>query len=216
MPAISLDEFPYLVVRYRAENLNTDRTDYLVYLNDGIPNKELHAIRLCDVAADGQWHVAAVDLTELTQADEVNKLAVQVQAGREGKARLWLKSIALVDVLPEKAEIIRRTPAEMLSSLMILKPPIEPSRSTCVPPQNSRLNASVIRCSSSAPTATTRTSLPYFSPNNAIAPSFWAWSIGMTVHVTGKSAAIFSLTNFSTSFNCFAVGALGCVKSNRK
>ena len=112
MPAILLDEFPYLVVHYRAENLNTDRTDYLVYLDDGISDKELNAVRLCDVVADGQWHVAAVDLTELTRADEVTKLAVQVQAGGKANARLWLKSIVLVDVPPENAEIIQRTQAK--------------------------------------------------------------------------------------------------------
>ena len=89
MPSIALDEFPFLVVRYRAENLNTDRTDYFVYLDDGVVGKELRAIRLCDVVADGQWHVAAVDLSTLTEAEGVTGLAVQVQASRAGKARLW-------------------------------------------------------------------------------------------------------------------------------
>ncbi len=110
MPSIALDEFPYIVVRYRAENLNTDRTDYLVYFDDGIPSEELRAIRLCDVVADGQWHVAAVDLTTLTEAEGVAKLAVQVRAGPEGKARLWLDRIALVDVPPDNVQIIERTP----------------------------------------------------------------------------------------------------------
>ncbi len=110
--------------------------------------------------------------------------------------------------------VILRTPAEMLSSLIILKPPIEPSRSTWVPPQNSRLNACPIWSLPSTPMPTTRTSFPYFSPNSAIAPSFCAWSLGITVQVTGRSAAIFSRTLFSTSFSCSAVGAIGQVKSN--
>ena len=42
------------------------------------------------------------------------------------------------------------------------------------------------------PTHTTRTSLPYFSPNRAIAPSFSASSRGRTVHATGRSSAIFA------------------------
>ncbi len=112
MPSIALDELPFLVVRYRAENLNADRTDYLVYFDDGIASKELAAIRLCDVVADGQWHVAAVDLTTVTEAEGVTKLAVQVQAGRAGKARLWLDRIALIDAPPDDAQIIKRTPAE--------------------------------------------------------------------------------------------------------
>ena len=35
---IPIDEFPYLSIRYRAENIETGRTDYLVYLNDGNPS----------------------------------------------------------------------------------------------------------------------------------------------------------------------------------
>ncbi|MBL7044562.1 MAG: hypothetical protein ISR77_38405 [Pirellulaceae bacterium] len=109
MPSIALDESPFLVVRYRAENLNTTSTDYVVYFDDGVVDKELRAIRLCDVVADGQWHVAAVDLTTLTEAEGVSKLAVQVQAGRAGKARLWMDRLALVDVPPDDAQIIERT-----------------------------------------------------------------------------------------------------------
>jgi len=110
MPAISLAELPYLVVRYRAENLDTDRTDYLVHLDDRMPGTELHALRLCDVVADGQWHVAAVDVTTLTRADAVDRMAVQVQATGEGRARLWLDWIAMMDAAPEGAELIERVP----------------------------------------------------------------------------------------------------------
>ena len=35
LPAISLAETPWLVVRYRAENLNRQHSDYLIYLRDG-------------------------------------------------------------------------------------------------------------------------------------------------------------------------------------
>jgi len=96
--------------------------------------------------------------------------------------------------------VILRTPAEMLSSLIILKPPICPVLSQCVPPQNSREKASSSSFSFAAPIATTRTSLPYFSPNSAIAPSFSASALGITTQVNGRLAAIFSLTKSSTFF----------------
>ncbi|MFH1921575.1 MAG: hypothetical protein ABIP48_17050, partial [Planctomycetota bacterium] len=79
MPAISLADLPYLVIRYRAENLVTNGTDYFVHLDDHA-GAELHALRLSDVVADGRWHVAAVDLTTLTRAEAVHRIDVRVQA----------------------------------------------------------------------------------------------------------------------------------------
>ncbi|HUT92730.1 MAG TPA: DUF6259 domain-containing protein [Thermoguttaceae bacterium] len=111
MPAVALEELPYLVVRYRAEHLDTGRTDYLVYLDNRVPGAELHAIRLCDVAADGRWHVAAVDVTALTRAEAVQGVAVQAQADGKGKARLWLDWIAMMPRAPDDAEIVERDPA---------------------------------------------------------------------------------------------------------
>ncbi len=137
------------------------------------------------------------------------------------KARL---NSSIVSLLAERysvrpapvSAVILLTPDAMLSSFVILNPPIVPSRSTCVPPQNSLLNASPRCSSSSAPTATTRTVSPYFSPNSAIAPSFRPCSIGISTQLTGRSAAIFSFTSFSISAICSLVSALGQVKSNRK
>ncbi|NUQ64247.1 MAG: hypothetical protein HUU20_17395, partial [Pirellulales bacterium] len=99
IPVTSLKELPYLVVRYRAENLDTTSTDYLLYLDDR-KQEQLSPLRLCDAAADGQWHVAAVDLGSLADSDAVYAMAVHVRAGSEGKAKLWLDSIALTDDVP--------------------------------------------------------------------------------------------------------------------
>ena len=91
LSAVSLAEQPYLVLRYRSENLNTASTDYLVYLDDQDNRHQLHALRLCDVLADGQWHTTAVDMSTLTNADAIVAMAIQVQANRQGKGRLWLQ-----------------------------------------------------------------------------------------------------------------------------
>ncbi|MHC4405895.1 MAG: hypothetical protein ACYTG0_40140, partial [Planctomycetota bacterium] len=110
MPSVWLEELPYLVVRYKAENLATESTDYLVYADDDVAERQLNAIRLCDVKSDGGWHVAAVDLTTLTEAEAVDALAVQVQADSSGRARLWLDRVMMTDDVPDGAELVWRKP----------------------------------------------------------------------------------------------------------
>ncbi len=108
MPSVWLEELPCLIVRYKAENLDTESTDYLLYADDDVAERQLSAIRLCDVKADGQWHVAAVDLTSLTSAESIDALAVQVQADIHGQARLWLDYVMLTDAVPDDAQWPRR------------------------------------------------------------------------------------------------------------
>jgi hypothetical protein len=72
LSAVSLADQPYLVLRYRSENLNTVSTDYLLHLDDQDKRHQLHALRLCDVQADGKWHTTAVDISTLTNADATN------------------------------------------------------------------------------------------------------------------------------------------------
>jgi hypothetical protein len=108
MPAVSLAETPWLALRYRAENLNTGSTDYLVYLDDGVAGTQLNAVRLADVVADGKWHAAAVDVSALTSAEAVRGFAIQVQANPQGKARLWLDWLTLRRKPPTNAEVLRQ------------------------------------------------------------------------------------------------------------
>ncbi|MCY2995716.1 MAG: DUF6259 domain-containing protein [Planctomycetota bacterium] len=121
-PAIALDETPWLVVRYRAENVDTHGTDYFVYVNDHRPTRQLSPLRLSDVVADGRWHVAAIDLSTLTEAESVDGIAVQVQAGAAGKASVWFGEIGLWPTAPEGAEVIEReqpvpTPPDWIAPL---------------------------------------------------------------------------------------------------
>lgn len=100
---------PFLLVRYRAKNLKTRSDDYLVHLDDGEPG-QLNALRLRDVKDDGRWHVAAVDLPELTDAEQITGLAVQVQAGSEGSAALWFDWIRFAVTVPSDVEWPRGAP----------------------------------------------------------------------------------------------------------
>ena len=108
MPIVGFADAPWLVVRYRAENLDTGPDDYLVYLDDRVRGKQLNAIRLRDAKSDGQWHTAAVDVTTLTEGASAHGLAVQVRATAAGKARLWIDWLAFMPDPPKDAEIIRR------------------------------------------------------------------------------------------------------------
>jgi len=107
MPVVALDETPWLVVRYRAENLNIASDDYLVYLDDGVRGRQLNAIRLSDAKADGRWHVAAVDVSMLTTSDAIRGMAVQVQATQKGEAGLWLDWLAFLPEPPKEAQVLR-------------------------------------------------------------------------------------------------------------
>jgi len=108
--AIALGESPYLAVRYRAENVDTTPADYFVYLDDRTPGTQLNALRPGDIVADGQWRVAAIDASALTQAEAVYGLAVQVQSNRQGRARLWIDWIAFCPQAPEGATVVQRGP----------------------------------------------------------------------------------------------------------
>ncbi|MBM4034442.1 MAG: hypothetical protein FJ291_22075 [Planctomycetes bacterium] len=111
MPLVSLDETPWLALRYRAESLDTQSEDYLVYLDDAVQGRQLHALRLCDTIADGQWHTVAVEVSTLTEADGVHGLAVQVQATEKGNAKLWLDWLAFHPDPPKDAQVLQRVPA---------------------------------------------------------------------------------------------------------
>ncbi|MBL7223060.1 MAG: hypothetical protein ISS72_04335 [Candidatus Brocadiae bacterium] len=109
MPSVALDETPWLVLRYHADNLLATSDDYLIYLDDDVRDRQLNAIRLKDAVADGQWHTVAVDVTTLTNAPGVHTLAVQVQSTAKGGARLLLDWLTFAAEPPAGATLIRRT-----------------------------------------------------------------------------------------------------------
>jgi hypothetical protein len=112
LPPIALDETPWLVMRYRAEALNRQQTDYVVYLRDGDSTRQLSPVTPRDLTVDGQWHVLAVDVSRLTTRSAVDQLAIQVQAGVAGRARLWLAWIGFSDAAPAGATVIAKSPAD--------------------------------------------------------------------------------------------------------
>ena len=102
---------------------------------------------------------------------------------------------------------MRRTPEATLPSLLMRKRPTLAVLSRCVPPQNSM---------DTSPISTTRTTSPYFSPNMATAPFFFASSMGSTSVTTGMPRRIASLTKVSTASSCSGVMDSKCVKSKRR
>ena len=83
---------------------------------------------------------------------------------------------------------IRRIPAAMPCSLMILNKPISPVRCTCRPPHSSIEKG--LPSLSTLPIDNTRTVSPYFSPNSAIAPLAWAAAMSSSSAVAGVLAKI--------------------------
>lgn len=106
LPPIALAETPWLVIRYRTENLNQQHSDYSIYLRDGNAKRQLSPWTPNDLIGDGAWHVAAVDVSTLTDRSAVDQIAVQVQAGSTGEARMWLDWIGFSDTPPSDATIL--------------------------------------------------------------------------------------------------------------
>jgi len=104
IPAVALEEAPYLCLRYRAEGLRTDSDDYLVYVDDGVAEAECRPVRLRDAVADGQWRSVVVDLRDVARGPSVGAVAVQVQAGPGGQAKLWIDAIGIEATPPAEAE----------------------------------------------------------------------------------------------------------------
>src|SRR6185437_13450169 len=102
----------------------------------------------------------------------------------------------------------RRTPEETEPSPTSLIRPISPVAPVCVPPQSSV---------EKSPILTTRTRSPYFSPNNAIAPSsFTATSIGTSTSVcTVAFPSTCRFTMSSICCNSSSATPVKCEKSNR-
>ena len=121
------------------------------------------------------------------------------------RRRSWAARAAAA--LPATA-VSRRMPAAVAASPVMRKAPMSPVEATWQPPQNSTDIWSL-------PRVTTRTLVPYFSPNWALAPSLRASSIGSSRMVTVCLAAICALTQASISLICPAFRALGLLKSKR-
>ncbi|NLF69034.1 MAG: hypothetical protein GX575_08255 [Candidatus Anammoximicrobium sp.] len=111
LPPAALAETPWLAMRYRAKNLNQQHGDYAIYVRDGKAKRQLSPWMPGDLVADGAWHVAAVNVSELTDRPTVDQIAVQVQAGPAGAATLSLDWIGFSDVPPAGALILGRRDA---------------------------------------------------------------------------------------------------------
>ena len=111
--------------------------------------------------------------------------------------------IASILLIPEETEF----------SLIILKKPISPVLLTWVPPHNS-IDQYDFSLPSLSPKDTTLTRLPYFSPNNAVAPSFFESLIFISRIITLVFSRIILLTSFSSLNRSSDLIELEWLKSN--
>lgn len=96
---------PWLVIRYRAANLDPVRPDYVVWVKDNARQKD--GVRLLTgehIRADDQWHTLVVNLPEADVVSPVSQIALQCMAAETGAGRLWVDYIAITDIPPADAE----------------------------------------------------------------------------------------------------------------
>lgn len=106
---VNTTRFRYLVIRYKAVGLDTNRRDYFVWVNDNSrrSQEEQTLIWLNELKSDGQWHYAVADLKVLEIRPYLSHLAIQVQASQPN-CEVFVKELAFCDrlsegvVLPEK------------------------------------------------------------------------------------------------------------------
>ena len=123
--------------------------------------------------------------------------ALNVPCRRWTSSRSRLNSLSAS--MPTSAST-RLEPALTDDSWTRLITPICADDDTCVPAHSS--------LDQGPPISTIRTVSPYFSPNNAMAPIFFASSMGNTLVSTGKSSwmavfAMVSISSFCSSANDF-------------
>lgn len=106
---VDAGELPYLVIRYRCRNYQT-QTDYLLWLRDDAHRSGLYLLAKDDISADGRWHTLAIDLAAYGVAS-VSQLAVQCFATDAGDARLTISRLEFTDAAPEGAQLLPRRAA---------------------------------------------------------------------------------------------------------
>ena len=99
---VNTTRFRYLVVRYKATGLDTNRRDYFVWVNDSSrrSQEEQTLIWLNELKSDGQWHYAVADLKALEIRPYLSQLAIQVQASQPN-CEVFVKELSFCDRLPE-------------------------------------------------------------------------------------------------------------------
>jgi hypothetical protein len=96
----------YLLVRYKAEGLNTAGGNYFLHGVEGTPGGRLYAWD-DEVVCDGAWHVLAVDLLQVNPQEPTSALAFKVIVGDTGPAKLTVDRIWFAGDLPAGAKVAR-------------------------------------------------------------------------------------------------------------
>ena len=121
---LSLQQYPptgderYVLLRYKAEGLDTEATNYFLHGQEGTHGGRAYAMA-GDVKSDGQWHVLAVDLLPIEPLEPTHGLAIKLVADRHGQARLRVDSIRFTDDLPEGAELANPPTASQATEVTV-------------------------------------------------------------------------------------------------
>ena len=92
----------YLVLRYRAFNLQKQGSSYFLSARDGSPGWR-HFLVGADIAADGEEHVSVIDVLSYSPPAPINQLALRIGPPIGGRGRLLAK-IEFTNDLPSGTE----------------------------------------------------------------------------------------------------------------
>lgn len=95
---VNTREYPYLELRYRAENLRTDSGDYVLWLFDRRPfhGAGFEAVIARELIGDGQPHTLTIPLARFNPTGPIVGVAVRVASGAEGGATLAIDRLDFV------------------------------------------------------------------------------------------------------------------------
>ncbi|MHB0959087.1 MAG: DUF6259 domain-containing protein [Pirellulaceae bacterium] len=100
---------PWLVLRYRAVNLDVHTPEYVVWLKDGGTTRDgVNLLKGDRMQADGQWHTLAINLQDAGVVARITAVAVQCFATEAGQGALYIDYLAITDLPPDDAEGIAR------------------------------------------------------------------------------------------------------------
>ena len=133
--ALDLEPYRYAAIRYRARGVRK-HGDYFVWLADEAGGAAAHSqnlLRLGDVAADDQWHVAILPLTERFKVVEI-----ALQNVSEGAAAdIWLDEIRF-SVRRPRFPVAKLCPVERLAAMPQGFSPVAFTKDAVPGPQRAR------------------------------------------------------------------------------
>ena len=99
----------YLLVRYQAEGMSTNRGVYFLHGEEGTHGGRAYAMA-DQVKPDGQWHTLAVNLVAINPLEATHHLAIKVLVAGGGRAKLAIEKLWFASELPDDAQVVETPP----------------------------------------------------------------------------------------------------------